>query len=214
MKTKKIVYTFLMAFFIFPATNAQSSANAVKVVNDMMNLLKTNAISTNFVMTVKEPTSTQPQSINGNFTMKENKFILNTEEMNVYFDGKTQSAYMTSVNEVSITNPTEKELAETNPLAVLSAYKNKSVIKFAKKNPSKTVHAIELTPKDQNSTLKKILVNVNKSNNYPLFVQLTDKKGAISTLTLSQFKTGLKIMDASFVFNPKKYKDIEINDLR
>ena len=214
MKTKKIVYTFLMAFFIFPATNAQSSANAEKVVNDMMNLLKTNAISTNFVMTVKEPTSTQPQSIKGNFTMKENKFILNTEEMNVYFDGKTQSAYMTSVNEVSITNPTEKELAETNPLAVLSAYKNKSVIKFAKKNPSKTVHAIELTPKDQNSTLKKILVNVNKSNNYPLFVQLTDKKGAISTLTLSQFKTGLKIMDASFVFNPKKYKDIEINDLR
>jgi len=214
MTAKKIIYSLLISILTFSTISAQNSTDAMRVVNEMMNLLKTSAIKTNFVMTIKEPTSAQPQSMKGDFTMKENKFILNTDEMNVYFDGKTQSAYMSLLNEVSITNPTEKELAETNPLAVLSAYKNKSVIKFAKKSPSKTVHTIELTPKDKNSAIKKILVNVNKSNNYPLFIQLTDKKGAISTLTLSQFKTGLKITDTSFVFNPKKYKDIEINDLR
>jgi len=165
-------------------------------------------------MSIKEPSSNQTQKTDGSFTMKSNKFILNMDEMNVFFDGKTQWAYMTELNEVSITNPTEKELAETNPMAILSAYQNKSVIKFAKKNSSKTSFPIELTPNAKNSNIKKILVIVNKNNNYPLSIQLTDKKGMISLLTLSQFKTGLKISDNAFVFDVKNHKGIEINDLR
>jgi len=191
-----------------------SDKNAVKVINDMMNLVKTNAVKTNFTMSIKEPSSNQTQKTDGSFTMKSNKFILNMDEMNVFFDGKTQWAYMTELNEVSITNPTEKELAETNPMAILSAYQNKSVIKFAKKNSSKTSFPIELTPNAKNSNIKKILVIVNKNNNYPLSIQLTDKKGMISLLTLSQFKTGLKISDNAFVFDVKNHKGIEINDLR
>jgi len=47
------------------------------------------------------------------------------DEMQAWFDGKTQWAYMAQNNEVSITEPTEKELAETNPMAILSGYKTK-----------------------------------------------------------------------------------------
>ncbi len=204
----------MIAIVAFTSIKAQSNSGAVKVVDNMLQLLKNNAIKTNFEMVVKEPSSPQSHRMKGNFTMKENKFILNTAEMNVYFDGKTQSAYMTSVNEVSITNPTEKELAETNPMAIISSYKRKSTIKFVRSSISKSFHNIELIPKDKNSSFKKIVLNVNKTNNYPLFIQLIDKGGMITDLTLTQFKSGLNISDNAFVFNPKKYKDIEINDLR
>ncbi|MBP1664034.1 MAG: outer rane lipoprotein carrier protein LolA [Bacteroidetes bacterium] len=214
MNTKRIVFSLMIAIAAIISVNAQSNSNAVKVVDNMLQLLKNNAIKTNFEMEVKEPSSAQSHRMKGNFTMKENKFILNTAEMNVYFDGKTQSAYMTSVNEVSITNPTEKELAETNPMAIISSYKRKSAIKFAKSSISKSFHVIELIPKDKNSSFKKIVLNVNKTNNYPLFIELIDKSGMITDLTLTQFKSGLNISDNTFIFNPKKYKDIEINDLR
>ena len=215
MKYKNVLFCLFVVLISIHSVKAQiSDKNAVKVINDMMNLVKTNAVKTNFTMSIKEPSSNQTQKTDGSFTMKSNKFILNMDEMNVFFDGKTQWAYMTELNEVSITNPTEKELAETNPMAILSAYQNKSVIKFAKKNSSKTSFPIELTPNAKNSNIKKILVIVNKNNNYPLSIQLTDKKGMISLLTLSQFKTGLKISDNAFVFDVKNHKGIEINDLR
>ena len=215
MKYRNILCSLFLVLVTIHSVHAQSSdKNAVKVINDMMNLVKTNAVKTNFTLSIKEQSSNQTQKTDGSFTMKSNKFILNMDEMNVFFDGKTQWAYMTELNEVSITNPTDKELAETNPMAILSSYQNKSVIKFAKKNSSKTSYQIELTPNAKNSDIKKILVIVNKNNNYPLSIQLTDKKGMISLLTLSQFKTGLKISDNAFVFDIKSHKGIEINDLR
>jgi len=214
MKTKKILYSLLILLITAPGIYAQNSPAAVKVIDNMLNLLNANVIKTNFVLLVKEPSSSQAQKVSGDFTLKKNKFILNSNQINVYFDGKTQWSYMPDVNEVSITNPTEKELAQSNPIGFMMAYKNKSDIKFAKINNSKIAHAIELTPKTVNADFKKILVMVNKSTNYPLSIQLTDKKGMVSTMTLSQFKSDLKIGDNSFIFNPKKYKDVEINDLR
>ena len=215
MKYRNVLFGLFVVLISIHSVNAQSSdKNAVKIINDMMNLVKTNAVKTNFTMSIKESSSNQTHKTDGSFTMKSNKFILNMDQMDVFFDGKTQWAYMTEMNEVSITNPSEKELAETNPMAILSTYQNKSVIKFAKKNSSKTSYPIELTPSAKNSDIKKILVIVNKNNYYPLSIQLTDKKGMISLLTLSQFKTGLKISDNAFVFDVKSHKGIEINDLR
>ena len=214
MKAKKIISSLVIALMITPSIVAQSNQNAVKALNYVVNVLQKNAIQTNFELSVKENASSKLQKMNGTFLMQGNKFVLNTNDMKVYFDGKTQWSYVPDVNEVSITNPTEKELAETNPLALLQAYKNKSTIRFAAKSNSKTTLTIELIPKTKDSDFQKIVVVANKANNYPQSVQMTDKKGMMSTLTLSQFKTGVKTNNNTFTFITKNYKDIEINDLR
>lgn len=153
MKAKKIVYTFLMAFLSschqctkqcqcrkggkWYDESAENKCNKYQFRNDSKG--------------AKLPT--QPQSIKGNFTMKENKFILNTEEMNVYFDGKTQSAYMTSVNEVSITNPTEKELVKPIRWLYCRLIKTNRWLNLPKKSV-KNSSCNRVDAKDQNSTLK------------------------------------------------------------
>ncbi len=210
MKKISFISIFLIVFSIF-GVKAQNDANAVKIIESIINLSKTNAVKTNFIFAVKSST-TGNQTLKGDFTMKGRKFIFNTADMNVFFDGKTQWAYREDLNEVTITNPTEKELTETNPMAILSAYKAKSTIKMVKSAGS--MYVIQLTPKDAKSDVKKIIVNVNKSNNYPLSLQLTDKKGTISTLTLTQFKANQKVADSEFSFNKNKYKDVDVNDLR
>ena len=214
MKDVKLIISLLIAWIIILPVAAQSNQNAVKVLNNTVSVLQKNAIQTNFELTVKESASAKAQKMNGSFLMQGNKFVLNTSEMKVCFDGKTQWSYLPDVNEVSITNPTEKELAQTNPLALLQAYKNKSIIRFAAKNTVKAFHTIELLPKSKESDFQRIIVIVNKSNSFPQSIQLTDKKGMNTLLTLTQFKTGIKTNNSTFTFITKNYKDIEINDLR
>lgn len=214
MKTRSKFYGIITIFSLVTVfVSAQSNSEAVKILNNTVDLIQKNAVKTNFNLVIKNSKTGETQKTSGSFLMKGNKFSLTSNEMQVYFDGKTQWAYMPNINEVTITNPTEKELAETNPMALLQAYKSKSTITFSKGNKDNSSHAIELTPKN-NSTIKKILIKINKSTNYPVSLQINDKNGTESMLNLSNFKKGIVVNENSFTFNSNKYKGVEINDLR
>lgn len=204
-------YSILIALMMY--AGFASAQSAVKVLEDMVNQIQNNAIKTNFGLVVKQPGSDNLHRIKGAFLLQGNKFVLNTTDMDVYFDGTTQWAYAPEINEVSITTPTDKELAETNPLALLAAYKSKSTIRFAKNSDSSS-YLISLTPKAKESDVKTIFVRVSKANKQPTMVQLFDKKGGISTISLSGFNSGVKTNADSFKFNTSLYEGIEINDLR
>ncbi|MFV0472507.1 MAG: LolA family protein [Paludibacteraceae bacterium] len=209
---RKITWIFVAFLALFSSEiNAQNDSKAVTIIEQILNFSKNDAVKTNFTLVTKTVASKE-QRLSGDITMKGDKFLLNIGGMNVLFDGKTQWAYSEDINEVTITEPTKKEIAETNPMAILAAYKANSAIKMIKS--SSTTHTIQITPKAVDSDIKKVLVNVNKKNNYPLSIQITNKKGDITTLTFSQFKSDLKISENVFAFNKNKYKNLETNDLR
>lgn len=215
MKIQRKIYTFLLLMMIVPFAFAQKSdKKAVDIITKTVNLLANNSIETNFGMAVLESGSKEMQKMKGTFILNGNKFVLKMEGMSVFFDGKTQWSYIQEYNEVSITNPTEKELAETNPMALLQGYKEKSAIRFTKQNIRPNAYGIELIPKSANESIKKIVVQVNKTNFHPLSIQLIDKNGLISTLALSNFKVGVPTTDSTFVFDKSKYTNVEVNDLR
>jgi outer membrane lipoprotein-sorting protein len=135
-------------------------------------------------------------------------------EMKVWFDGKTQWSYNQANNEVSVTEPTEKELSETNPLAILSGFKSKCTIKFSGKTKSAQNNCIEMTPKVANKTIAKIEVQVNKTNGNLASIKTITGAGSSSLLTLNNFQKGLKVTDNIFTFNSSKYKGVTVNDLR
>ncbi len=213
MKARFYISSLIVAMMISVSAAAQTKS-ATSVMNNMVNMLKNNAIQTNFGLVIKEAGSTNLHKMGGTFLMKGEKFTFSTNEMKVYFDGKTQWSYMPDINEVSITNPREKELAQTNPLALLQAYSAKSTIRYFKNNSVKNAYSLELIPKDKSSDISKIQVVINKNTYFPQSIQLADKKGMISTLALTKFQKGVKTDDKTFTFNSSIYKDIEINDLR
>ena len=62
MKYRNILCSLFLVLVTIHSVYAQSSdKNAVKVINDMMNLVKTNAVKTNFTLSIKEQTSNQTQ---------------------------------------------------------------------------------------------------------------------------------------------------------
>lgn len=209
----KIIYILGALLFMLQTASAQSNSQAEKIISDLLNSVKTNAIKTDFRLTISDKSNPKGQTTSGTFTLKSSKFVLDMTEMKAWFDGKTQWAYIPQNNEVSITEPTEKELSETNPMAILSGYKAKSTIRFSKTKSAQN-YCIEMIPKIKSSNISKIEVQVNKSTQNLFLIKLTNKNGSTSLLALSNFQKGIKVPDSFFVFNPTKFKGLTENDLR
>ena len=107
----KFTYSIAILIFSIPGIFAQNNPDAERVINNLLNSAKTNAIKTNFKLSVTEKNALNSHSNSGTFILKANKFVLEMDETKAWFDGKTQWAYMEQNNEVSITEPTDTELA-------------------------------------------------------------------------------------------------------
>ncbi len=209
---RKIGLFVLLFSFLF--AKAQNNLQAEQILSDLLNSAKTTAIKTNFKLMVSEKNDSQTQSSSGSFTLKGTKFILEMEALKLWFDGKTQWSYVQQNNEVSITEPSEKELAETNPMAILSGFKSKCLIRFSSKTKSEQNYCLEMVPKLKNKDLVKIEVQVNKNNGNLFLICIYYTNGSKSTLLLSNFQKNINIAETNFVFNSAKHKGVTINDLR
>jgi len=208
----KFKYSIILLIISIFSASAQNNPDAERIINDLISKVRTVAVRTNFKLSVTGKNDVNSQSNSGTFTMKANKFVLVMDEMKVWFDGKTQWALMVQNNEVSVTEPTEAELADTNPMAVLSAFKNKSKIVFSKTKTSRN-YVIDLIPKIKNTEFVKIEVQIVKSNGNLSSVKLFSKNST-TLLTLTDYQNGVPVSDKDFTFNKAKFKGVSINDLR
>ena len=211
---KRLLYYFLtIILFTSQSLSAQNNNSAEKIVSDILLNAKNNAIKSNFKLIISNKKESQSQSSSGVFTLKGSKFVLEMDEMKVWFDGKTQWAYVAQNKEVSITEPTEKELSETNPLAILSAYKSKCFINFIKSN-SASIYTIEMTPKVKNNDILRIDIQINKSNMNLISIKQLNRNGNTTFVTFSDYQKELNLPDKVFTFDASKFKNAIINDLR
>ncbi len=210
---KKVIIFILLVQFSFQLF-ATNYCEATKRLENVIELLEKNIIETNFTLTSKQSDSNDVFTTKGTFILKGKKFILKTKELNVYFNGKIEWVYVSEINEVSISEPTDRELSKISPISLLKVYKNISNITDNNKKSTNKVQVIELYPEKNKSDYKSIELKVLKSNNYPIFIQLVDKNGGITQLKLTDFKKKKQFDEKNFNFNSKKYKNIEINDLR
>ena len=211
---KRTLIAFAVILFTLQGISAQNNAQAEKKITDLLTEAKTSAIKTNFKLIISDKKDPQSMVSSGVFTLKGNKFVLEMDAMKAWYDGKTQWAYVSQNNEVSITEPTVKELSETNPMAILSGFKSKCLIRFSTRVKSAQNYCIEMIPRVKNSEILKIDVQINKNNGNLVSIKLTNKNGSASLLTLSNFQKGVTVSDNAFVFNQARYKGVTVNDLR
>ncbi|MDO9154455.1 MAG: outer membrane lipoprotein carrier protein LolA [Paludibacter sp.] len=209
----RFTYSIVLLIFSILCVRAQTNADAEKLITDLLTNAKSNAIKTNFELTVSEKNAVNSHIGSGTFIMKGNKFFLEMDEIKTWFDGKTQWSYLTENNEVSITEPTEKELGETNPMAILAAYKTKCLIRFSKLKSTQN-HIVEMIPKVKNDDFTKVEVQINKTSGNLFSIKVLQKNGTTTLLTLSNYQKGIKVTDDIFVFYKTKFKGVMVNDLR
>jgi outer membrane lipoprotein-sorting protein len=131
------------------------------------------------------------------------------------YDGSTLYMYNPEVDELTLSNPTEQELVESNPLLYAKALvpvcnATERTIQDGKQT------LITLTPKDQSIGINRFVLKVRNADLMPLSVEVKEGKKTSSLLFKEPKYIELKDeslkMKEQFTLSPEK--DTYINDMR
>ncbi|MCD8194643.1 MAG: hypothetical protein LUD74_08900, partial [Tannerellaceae bacterium] len=103
-----------------------------------------------------------------------------------------------------------------NPAILLNSYKKgfKASLKGESTSTNgKPAYDIELLPQKKGDIVK-IELQVEKATSFPSSIVITAKNDLVSTVRISNLKTGVNQPDNFFVFNQKDFPGAEIIDLR
>ena len=175
------------------------------------------AMAAYFTMNVKDVKAKVTHSFDGSIQMKGNKFYISTPESDIWFDGKTQWIYLQNSEEVNITEPGEEEIQMLNPAVIFDLYKKGSKVKLLgekKDIKQRSVYEIELIPANKSSEMQKIIILINKADYMPVMFQIFYQNNIQNIIHINSYKTNQTLPDSTFVFDKKKFPDVEIIDLR
>ncbi|MBQ7444267.1 MAG: hypothetical protein IJS59_10475 [Bacteroidaceae bacterium] len=150
----------------------------------------------------------------GTLFMHGRQFKLRTNDLTVWYDGSQQWSMMRGSQEVNLTEPTETEVAETNPAVLIGIYKSGYAASLAEGTlRGKATYVVTLTPTSSASAYEKIILDVERAGFTPLCIR-AKQHGNWLRLAIMTFETGQKVTAADFTFPKKLFPEAEVIDLR
>ena len=177
----------------------------LSILTSFLTNLENKTLQSDFTVTVAEEVNA-PMNFPGSLTMHGQLFRLEMFNIEAAYDGKTLYMYAPETDELTLTNPTEVELSEANPLLYAKALVPVCNI-VERESGEQTI--VTLTPKDQSIGINRFVLRVRNSDLMPLQVELKEGKKI----------TTLKLKDPKFITTKQVYtiqpdKDTYVNDLR
>ncbi|GBU07183.1 membrane protein [Bacteroidales bacterium] len=213
IKISLLLFLISFSFIAF----AHNDIRAIEVLeNASSEYLKAGGVSAQFAIHIKD--SKLIQTFEGDIKMKGDKFYLSTPDIDTWFDGKTQWAYLKQNDEVNITEPEAEELQMINPINILGIYKNGSyTCKYLGERQDakqKSVFEVELNPKNKKGQITKIVLQLSKIDFTPTKFQVFYKNKLENIIQINKYEKGQSLSDQIFVFDKKKYPEVDVIDLR
>lgn len=148
---------------------------------------------------------------NGKITISKEKYFLEYLGNTVIFDGKKLYVINDEEKEVSINEGDIKE--ETGfiyPSKMLTFYKDgySFLLGEMKDIKGRMIQFVELYPIDSNSEIQKVILGIDKSTKHIYQLIQEGANGAVTTLTINQFKSDQDLSPTLFSFDRKKYQDL------
>ena len=178
------------------------------ILSSFLTNLETQTLQSDFTITVAEEVNA-PMNYPGELTMHGPCFKVEMFNIEAAYDGKTMYMYSPETDELTLTNPTEQELLESNPLLYAKALVPIcNIVERTSQDGSQTI--VTLTPKDQSIGINRFVLKIRNSDLMPLSVEIKEGKKT-STLKLKEpkFVQGAK---EAYVITPEK--DTYVNDMR
>lgn len=151
-------------------------------------------------------------TINGapaSLTMSGECFIMDLGDAQVYYDGTTQWAYNAADSEVTIIEPTDEELAATNPLRILQRLETDYDGSALPGKPD----TVRLTPTDADNTdIAEVTATFSSATGWPTSLTIITASGRAGITNLSFTVASTKTPVSVFKF--KAPKGTTITDLR
>ena len=218
MKNISLTIAIFSLIFIFgvPPEAFTQKTNADAIIEKTSQLYKQwDGMEIQFAANIRSEKNGISESFEGSITMKNDKFVLKTPDMIIWFDGTTQWMYMERTKEVNLTIPSGSDLRVLNPMVLLQDYKKDFNVSYIGESTSvnaKIAYDIALTPKKKDD-IEKIEVQIEKHTSLPaklVVIMLNDMR---STVTIKKLEKATP-SDDKFVFPEAEYPDAEVIDFR
>ena len=219
---KKIYFltTFLLAglFTIAQTSNAgRTDPDAKKVLDAVSAKFKTfKTANADFTYQVENASGKVLSTKKGTVSMKGTKYYVSFGDQEIFSDGKNVWTLDKSANEVTITTLDGSAGNLTPQKLFTNFYDNDFIYKLngEKKQGSKVIQEIEMTPTDKTKPFHKLYVYVDKGAKMMSSTKVLEKNGTRYSYNISSMKPNVAVSDAQFVFNKAKYPGVEVIDLR
>ncbi|HZK93712.1 MAG TPA: outer membrane lipoprotein carrier protein LolA [Prolixibacteraceae bacterium] len=214
---RTILISILSVFTI--AGFAQQDAKAKEILEKVTKTTQSHAsIEATFSFEMNNSAANIQEKSTGTIILKDKKYKLDIPQMGlqVICDGKSIWTYMVNSNEVSISNLDEGTDDLMDPSKIFTIYEHGFNYKFIGESTDAgiPVYSIDLIPQKPTGDVQKIRVMIDKQKMMIRNANITGKDGNSYHLTVNQFKTDGVFKDSDFVFDQKKYTDIEVIDMR
>ena len=153
------------------------------------------------------------QSASGTLTSSGSKFSIISNASSVWFDGKTMWTLNPSTQEVTVTEPTQSEIAESNPLTYITGYSSQYNLYYSKRKEAGR-YLVVLNPKTSGTGVKAVEIAVNSKTYNPTRIIIRFDDDRRSTINISKLNYNASVSSSSFTYPASKYKGYEIVDLR
>ncbi|MCH5169070.1 MAG: hypothetical protein J1F27_05460 [Prevotellaceae bacterium] len=158
--------------------------------------------------------TTERASATGTMWLQESKMKLEADGVTTWYDGKTRWCYVPASNEVSIDEPSRKEMAAMNPYTFMEIYKKgfkisvkESVLRGA------PVYEVYLKAKYAKMDVKEVYVDIRKSDYQPLCIRVRESNDW-QRVSITNFTGNLRLNDSFFTFSEKEHPNVLVNDMR
>ena len=196
---KRIIFTLICALSL-ANVSAQTAKEILDKAASVVNAKK--GAMADFVMSGKYGNAA------GTISIKGNKFVANTPQAKMWYDGKTQWTYMTSTEEVNVSTPTEAQQQTMNPYRFINLYNMGYAMT---KKEVKNGYEVYLKATNPKRTIREMYITVNNQF-VPTNVKMKTAKGW-TNINISNFRK-VSLPDKAFRFNAKDYPKAEVIDLR
>jgi outer membrane lipoprotein carrier protein len=190
---------------------------AIKVLDGVSAKFKTyKSVQAAFAYKVENATGKVMSTKTGTILMKGTSYKIMFNGLEVFCNGTTVWSYDKAAKEVTVNN-LDVSGGGITPQKLFSNFYDKdfySLLKGESKVAGKTVQEIQMTPVDKSKTFHSVVLMIDKAAQSIYSTKVMEKNGNRYSYTVSAMKTNVPATDAMFVFDPKKYPGVAVEDLR
>jgi outer membrane lipoprotein-sorting protein len=212
---KKFVFGALL-MFLGTTTYAQYDPKALEILEAMS---KKYRAYTSFEATLTSSLTNESEGVKeefkGKIVVKGEKFRLSLDDQEIINNGATVWTYLPSAKEVNIDNY-DPDSDDINPIKIFDIYKKgfKYLYLADKTEAGVVLEEVDLVPEKKDAQYFKIKMMIVKKDKSIQSWTMFDKSGNRYKYTITKFTPNIKVEDALFTFDPKKYPGVEVIDLR
>lgn len=209
------ILAILLTIAMLPALCAHAQSASAKPASASVQIEKcAEKLRSAHSLTVMYTATADGRSTEGELVVQGDMFTITAPGMISWFDGKTQWTFSSQIGEVNIIDPTPEEIAQINPLAILSSFSRSYTAKQVTNATNAKTSTIRLTPKASGNDIRQADVAINRSTGYPSRIALTMANKQTVTIVINDIRVGKKLPASRFRFDKKLFPGVQVVDLR